>query len=107
MNHVCLIGRLSRAPRVTFEGEGTQVTTFTLAVQEPSREGKVYTLYCPCTAWGRAAETCSLLSAEALVAVHGRLTWRKHKQACGQEHSKLVVAVRDIVVLETAAVEVP
>jgi single-stranded DNA-binding protein len=43
MNHVCLVGRLSRAPTVRFEGE-SQTATFTLAVLEPSRKGTPYTL---------------------------------------------------------------
>jgi hypothetical protein len=32
--------------------------------------------------------------------------WHKHKSACGQEHTVMVVSVRELVVLE-AAVEVP
>jgi single-stranded DNA-binding protein len=51
-----LVGKLTRAPSVKSEGEGQQVTTFTLAVQVPSREGKPYTLYIPCTSWGKTAE---------------------------------------------------
>jgi single-stranded DNA-binding protein len=106
MNIVALVGRLLRHPQVRFEGEGTQTATFTLAVQEPSREGREFTLYVGCTSWGRVAETCSLLNAEDLISVQGRLTWRKQVAKCGQEHSQLCVNVRDIAVLESA-VEVP
>jgi single-stranded DNA-binding protein len=105
MNSVNLVGRLSRAPTVRFEGE-SQTATFTLAIQEPTREGKPYTVYVPCTSWGRAAETCSLLNAEALVSVQGKLSWRKHAAHCGQVHSQLCVQVKDLAVLETS-VEVP
>ena len=103
MNQCCLVGRLSRAPSVKFEGEGAQVTTFTLAVQEPSRDGKPYVLYVPCTSWGRSAETCSLLNAADLVSVQGKLTWRPHKRKCGQEHHELCVNVRDVAVLAPVA----
>jgi len=68
MNSVCLVGKLTRHPLVRFEGE-SQVTSFTLMITEPSREGKAFTLYVPCVAWGRAAETCSVLNAEDLVAI--------------------------------------
>jgi single-stranded DNA-binding protein len=105
MNHVSLVGRLSRAPTVRFEGE-SQTTTFTLAVQEPSRTGASYTLYVPCTSWGKSAEVCSLLGAEDLVSVEGKLTWRPHKAKCGQEHSTLCINVREIAVLTPVATTV-
>ena len=103
MNHVSLVGRLSRAPSVKFEGDGQQVTTFTLAITEPSREGKAYVLYVPCTSWGRSAEACSLLSAQDLVSIEGKISWHPRKRKCGQEHSELVVSVRDIAVLAPVA----
>jgi single-stranded DNA-binding protein len=102
MNNVCLVGKLSRAPSVKFEGEGACACTFTLAVSEPSREGKAYTLYVGCMAWGRAAEACSVLNAEDLVEISGKLAWPKRSGKCGQEHSVLVVHVRESAVLEPA-----
>lgn len=107
MNSVHLIGTLTRAPTVRYEGDGHQVTTFTLAVAEPSREGKAWTLYAPCVAYGRSAEAASLLSAEDLVAVQGKLGWHKRlARPCGQEHSQLVVSVREVQVLAHAAAPV-
>jgi len=102
MNTCSLVGHITRAPTVKFEGEGTQTCTFTLALAEHSYgpERKAYTLYVPCTSWGRSAQACSLLNAEDLVAITGRLTWHKHKQKCGQEHSALVVKVQEVQVLE-------
>ena len=93
MNAVSLVGTLTRAPTVKFEGDGHQITTFTLAISEPSRLGSPFTLYVGCTSFGRAAETCSLLSAEDLVAVTGKLAWQKRLGKCKQEHSTLVVQV--------------
>jgi single-strand DNA-binding protein len=104
MNTVCLVGRLTRDPTVRFEGDSQQVTTFTLAVDERSYgpERKAYVLYVPCTSYGRSAGACSLLNAEDVVSVQGRLGWRKHVGKCRQEHSQLVVQVKDVAVLETA-----
>jgi single-stranded DNA-binding protein len=87
---------------VKFEGAGTQTASFTLAVQEPSREGKAFVLYVGCVAYGKAAEACSTLNAEDLIAVQGRLTWRKQVRTCGQEHSVLSVSVREVAVLQAA-----
>lgn len=70
MNSVCLVGALTRAPVTRFEGAGSQVTTFPLAVVE-TRAEKAWTLYVPCVAWGRVAETCSLFGAEDLLTVRG------------------------------------
>ena len=108
MNTVCLVGKLTRAPSVRFEGEGAQACTFTLAVQESGRGERTFTLYVPCTSWGKSAEACALLNAEDLVSVQGKLTWQKRQGKCGVEHSVLCVFIREIAVLEAAeAVEVP
>jgi hypothetical protein len=75
MNNCCLVGKLTRAPVVRFEGDGMQTASFTLAVEELSREGKPFTLYVPCTSWGKSAEAW-------LVAAHippalGASAWSK------------------------------
>jgi single-stranded DNA-binding protein len=105
MNSVQLIGHLTRAPTTRFEGEGVQVATFTLSVPETSQGGKRWTLYVPCTAYGRSADQASLLSAEDLVSIQGRLGWHKRQGKCGTEHSTLVVNVKEIVPLQGAVVE--
>ncbi len=104
MNSVQLIGRLSRPPVVKFEGAGSQTASFTLTITEPSREGKPFTLFVGCTAWGKAAEASGVLNAEDLISVQGRLTWRKQTGKCGQEHSQLCVNVREVHVLQAAEV---
>jgi len=104
VNSVCLVGKLTRHPLVRFEGEGSQVTTFTLAITEPSREGKAFTLYVPCVAWGRSAEACGTLSREDLIALSGKLCWRKQTDKQGQEKSSLAVNVRELRLLVAAEV---
>jgi single-stranded DNA-binding protein len=106
MNSVVLVGTVTRTPIVRFEGAGLQVTTLTLALAESGREGKGYTLYVPCQAWGRAAEACSLLEAETLVAVQGKLSWRKQTGKCGTDHSTLIVRIGEVQLLRGAEVPV-
>ena len=103
MNSVALVGTLARAPVVRFEGDGIQTCTFTLSVQETSAGGKAWTLFAPCIAYGRSAEAASLLAAEDLVSVQGKLGWHKRKARCGEEHSVLVVSVREVQALQGAA----
>jgi len=105
MNLCCLIGRLIRDPIVRFEGE-SQTASFTLAVQEPGRTGTAFTLFVPCTSWGRSAEACSLLTSADLVSIEGKLTWRKQVGKCKQEHAQLCVNVREITVLAPVATTV-
>jgi single-stranded DNA-binding protein len=102
VNSVCLVGRLSRPPVVKFEGAGTQTASFTLAVEEPARSERTFTTYVGCTAWGKTAETCSLLNAADVVAIVGKLAWTKRTGKCGQEHSQLCVNVREVHVLQAA-----
>lgn len=102
MNMIALVGTVTRTPRTTFEGDGLQVTSLTLATLEPGRDGKVFRLFVPCVSFGRAAEACSLLTAEDLVAVQGKLSWRKHMGKCGQDHSQLIVTIREVQVLQGA-----
>src|SRR5260370_42266015 len=92
MNVVALVGRLTRHPIVRFEGE-SQAASFTLAVEEPARSERTFTTYVGCTAWGKTAETCSLLNAADMVPIVGKLAWTKRTGKCGQEHSVLNVAV--------------
>src|SRR5262245_52448019 len=106
MNICSLVGHVARAPAVRFEPEGiVQVCTFTLMIDErsygPAR--KDYTLFVPCTSYGRVAEACSTLQAQDMVAITGRLTWRPHTHKCGEQHSQLCVRVQDVAVLEPAA----
>ena len=104
MNTCNLVGHVTRPPIVTFEpAGGTPLCTFTLAIDERSRDGKVYPLYVPCTSYGRSAEACSLLNAQDLVSVQGKLGWHKRKARCGEEHSVLVVSVREVQALQGAA----
>jgi single-stranded DNA-binding protein len=104
MNSVQLVGHLSRAPVVRFEPDSHQVTTWTLAIEELGygQEGKKYILYCPCVAYGRTAESASLLSAGDVISVSGKLSWRKQVGKCKQEHSIMVVNVREVAVLQAA-----
>jgi single-stranded DNA-binding protein len=55
MNSFVGVGKLTRHPTVRFEETGQQTTTFTLLIEEAGCEGKAFTLYLPCIAWGRAA----------------------------------------------------
>ena len=76
MNSCCLVGKLARHPVVRFEAE-SQITTFMLVIVEPDKDGASFHLYVNCVSWGRASETARVLQAEGLIALVGKLCWRK------------------------------
>jgi single-stranded DNA-binding protein len=58
LNHVTLIGKVTDAgPKLTYSDNGQPECRWVLAIEESGAQGKVYTTYIPCSAWGKAAET--------------------------------------------------
>jgi single-stranded DNA-binding protein len=74
VNTVCLVGRLARSPVVRFAGEH-QTTT----------------------------EAAGVLEGDDMISLSGKLCWRKHTDKHGQEKSMLAVDVREVSVLQPAA----
>ena len=57
MNHVTLIGRLTKDPEVRYTQSGTPVGTFTLAVDRRVQKDKPKEAdFIPCVVWGKTAE---------------------------------------------------
>ena|SRR6266705_2510193 len=106
MNSFCAVGKLTRNPTVRCEGEGVQSATATLAIVESGRL-KPFTLYVPLTFWGKAGEQASTLGAQDMIAITGKLCWRKLHSKDGQDKSSLAVEVKTVEVLQPAAVEGP
>jgi len=102
MNSVCAVGRLTRDPVVRFEGEGVQTATATLLIEEPGKL-KPFQLFIPVTFWGKGAEQASTLGAQDMIAITGKLCWRKTHTRTGEEKSSLAVEVRTVELLQAAA----
>lgn len=76
MNHVVLIGRLTRDPELRYiAGSGTPVANFGLAVdREFSKEGKKETDFIDIQVWGKSAENCAnYLGKGSMCAVQGSI----------------------------------
>ena len=73
MNHVVLIGRLTRDPELRYTSKGTAVTTFTLAVdrQFTNQDGEKEADFIPVVTWGKVAENCADYRKRPVVAVEG------------------------------------
>jgi single-strand DNA-binding protein len=88
MNHIVLIGRLTRDPELRYTPNGVAVTNFDLAVNRPTtnQAGERETDFIRIIAWQKQAELCAnYLKKGRLVAVEGRLQIRSYETQDGQK----------------------
>ena len=80
MNHVILIGRLTRDPELKYTPNGVAVCNFTLAVDRAFSKDKEAD-FIPIVVWGKIGEACgNNLGKGRLVAVEGRLQIRSYEK---------------------------
>lgn len=105
INIVSITGNLTRDPELRVTVSGTQVLSFTVAVNERRRnpqtgEWESYPNFIDCTMFGTRAEAAARqLSKGERVAVMGRLrysSWEKD----GQKRNKLEVIAEEVVPLQ-------
>lgn len=88
MNHIVLIGRLTRDPELRYTPNGVAVTNFDLAVDRPvtNQQGEREADFIRIVAWQKQAELCAnYLKKGRLVAVEGRLQIRNYETQDGQK----------------------
>ncbi|HAM58308.1 MAG TPA: single-stranded DNA-binding protein [Candidatus Rokubacteria bacterium] len=87
LNRICLIGRMTKDPDLSYTPQGVAVAKFTLAVDRNTKaddEGKKECDFINCLAWRHSAEFCgNYLGKGRLVAVAGRLQIRKYQDQGG------------------------
>lgn len=101
MNHVILIGNLTRDPEMRKLSSGTAVTDLGLAVSEKykDKDGKAVdrTVFVDIAAWGRQAETCAeFLTKGAPIAVEGKLQYEQWETKEGEKRHKLRVRAQRV-----------
>ncbi len=87
MNHVVLIGRLTRDPELRYTPNGVAVVTFDLAVDRPmlNQQGQREADFIRIVAWQKQAENCAnYLKKGSQTAVQGRLQIRSYEAQDGQ-----------------------
>ncbi len=96
MNHVVLMGHLTRDPELRKVASGAAVSDLGLALNEryKDKDGEVVTrpTFVDVVAWGKQAEHCAqYLKKGAPVAVEGKLQFDQWETAEGEKRSKLRV----------------
>lgn len=80
MNHVGLVGRITKDPELKYYNEKKPYTIFTVAINRPYKndQGQVEADFIQCAAWGKLAENVSKYCGKgSIVGVNGRLSIRQ------------------------------
>ena len=89
LNHICIMGRLTRDPELRRTGSGVAVTSFCLAVDRdfnPKDGGEKEVDFIDCNAWRNTAEFVSKYFAKGSMAiVSGRLQIRNYTDKDGNK----------------------
>jgi single-strand DNA-binding protein len=98
LNHVVLIGRLTRDPELRHTATGTAVTNFTVAVdRRPKPDGTKEADFVRVVVWSKVAESCAAyLSKGKLIAVAGRLQVRNYQDQSGQNRTSTEVVAESV-----------
>jgi single-strand DNA-binding protein len=104
INHIILIGRLTRDPELRYTPNGVAVANFDLAVDRDFlQNGQKEVDFIRIVAWQKLAETCAnYLKKGRLVAVEGRLQIRSYETQDGQKRKVVEVIVSRVQFLERA-----
>ena len=98
LNKIILMGRLTAAPELKTTQNGTAVTSFTVAVDRPARQGEDRQAdFIACVAWRQTAEfVCQYFDKGALIALTGRLQTRKYDDRDGKPRTVTEVVVDEV-----------
>lgn len=102
VNHVVLVGRLTRDPELRKTTSDQSVVSFTLAVNgRPGKDGKENTSFIGCQAWSYTADNVAKYTHKgSLVAVDGRLQQRTYMSKDNRKVSVVEVVADTVQFLE-------
>lgn len=96
MNHVNLMGRLTRDPELRHTNSGTAVVSFTIAVEHRASQ-EIHTDFIDIVAWRGTAEFVSKYFVKGqMVAVHGRLSIREWTDKDGNKRKSAEVVADNV-----------
>lgn len=103
MNHVTLIGRMTKDPEVRYTQSGTPVGSFTLAVDRRVAKDKPKEAdFIPCVVWGKMADGVvkNYCHKGKRVAVEGRIQVRSYDAKDGTKRYVTEVIVNELELLD-------
>lgn len=104
INHVTLIGRLTRDAELVNTKNGGMIAKFTLASNRPEKRGDSWQEsvgYFDCQLWGKRAEAIQKHTSKgSRICVHGNLKWESWTGTDGKKNSKVVINVTEFQFLD-------
>ncbi|NPA16338.1 single-stranded DNA-binding protein [Persephonella sp.] len=113
LNRVFLIGRLTRDPEIRFLPSGSQVTSFTIAVNRPyktkdSDEWKEETYFFDIETFGMLAERLGKqLSKGTQILIEGQLRQDRWETASGEKRTKVKIVADRVSIIAGKQAEKP
>jgi len=111
LNKVFLIGRLTRDPEIRFLPSGSQVTSFTIAVNRPYRvnnEWKEETYFFDIESFGLLAERLGKqLNKGTQILIEGQLRQDRWETASGEKRTKIKVVADKVNIISGKSQERP
>ena len=105
MNHVVLVGRLTRDPELRYiAGTGTPVANFAIAVDREfsGKDGKKETDFIDIQVWGKSAENCAnYIGKGSLVAIQGSIRIDSYQNQAGETRRATRVNANRVQFLDT------
>lgn len=102
VNRVVLVGRLTRNPEMRSTTTGKSVASFGIAVNRRVKGQDGDADFFTVTCWGQTAEfATNYLSKGRLIAVDGRLSWRKYTTSDGQNREVVEVVADNVQILDS------
>ena len=102
LNRVILVGRVVRDPELKKTASGISVTSFTIAIDNPTKAGGEKTAsFIPCTCWNKTAEIVAKYCLKGtLIGVEGRINQRNYEDKDGSKKSIVDVIVETVQFLD-------
>ncbi len=97
INCINIMGRLTAEPELKVTTNGTNVTTFTVAVDRQYSKGEKQTDFIPVTAWRGTADFISKYFRKGqMIAVQGSLQTRKYQDRDGHNRTAFEVVAEQV-----------
>lgn len=75
MNHVSLVGRVSKEPELRYSTDGKAYVNFSIATDEPNYNGQERTTFIDVVVFGKAAEThAQNITKGLMISIQGRIS---------------------------------
>ena len=109
LNHIVIMGRLTRDPELKAAASGTTVLTFGLAVNDRRKQGDEWVdvpNFFDCVMFGSRAEKLhGFLAKGRKVSIEGRLRWSQFDAKNGEKRSKVEILVDEVEIMRENRIE--